>query len=111
MANLSLKLDNMRKAQSFTIYPFKAGETKVTIQSGTRIGQFDVETGVGVLSKNVASGAYFMHLNSFAGAKDYTLNAVDLQAVKMLIFSEGTELVIAKGLMTADNSGAATILN
>ena len=85
MANISLKLGNMRKSQKFSIYPVSENDLYVTIQSNKRIGRFHLETGEGILSVNCASGAYFHHLSKDFGAFNYTLTPLDLQAVRMLI--------------------------
>lgn len=111
MKDISLKLEGMRKAQNFCIYPVKKGETKVLIQSSTRIGQFDLTTGKGIFTKKaIPGGAIYVHLNKALGAVDFTLPAVDLQTIKMQIFVEGPELSIGGGIVLADNSGALTIL-
>ena len=60
MKTVSAKLANMRKEQEFVVYPFKLGEHFVTVQSDKSIGQFDIETGKGVLN---TKGSYFPHLS------------------------------------------------
>lgn len=74
MKEVSLKLSNMRKPQSFVVYPFKADAKEFIIQSDKSIGQFNRETGVGVLN---TKGSYFPDL---LFAKPYTLTRQELEA-------------------------------
>jgi hypothetical protein len=108
MKSINLKFGNMRKAQDFTIYPFKEGDATVTIQSHKAIAQIQVETGKMIYN---TKGCYFHHLNKFCGAEASILPAVDLQAIKMLIFVEGSTIVLGGGAVTADNSGAKNIFD
>ena len=59
---ITAKLGNMRKAVEWTVYPFNPDSKQIIVQSDTRIAQFDPKTGIGRLSKNHSSGAYFIHL-------------------------------------------------
>ena len=70
MRDITAKLAGMRKAQEFTVYPFKPGEL-ITVQSDKAIGQFCPVTGQGVLNWRGSGGKYFMHLSKFIGAEDY----------------------------------------
>lgn len=54
----------MRKAQNFVVYPVKAGDTTIKIQSKTRIGLINLETGVCTISASYPGGAYGIHLAS-----------------------------------------------
>lgn len=56
------KFKGMRKAQDFVVYPVKAGETTIKIQSDTRIGLINLETGVCTISASHPGGAYGVHL-------------------------------------------------
>lgn len=64
---LSLKLGTMRKAADFLVYP-GTDDTRIMIQSDTRIAVVDAGTGRGILSRGVSSGAYGVHLSAAAGA-------------------------------------------
>jgi len=75
-----LKLQGMKKAQEFTIYPYTGGDT-VTLQSDTRIMQLNLKTGNAILSKAHSSGSYFHHLNTFAGA--YLVAVPPMDVVKI----------------------------
>lgn len=110
MANISLKLHNMRKKQKFTIYPVSENDHHFIIQSNKRIGRFLLETGEGVLSVNCTNGAYFHHLSKALGAFNYKLTPLDLQAIRMLIFSAGEHYDCPGGFVKADNSKAKNIL-
>lgn len=77
MKRITAKLGNMRKAESFIVYPraTNATDDKLTIQSEHRICQFDPATGKGVLSVYRSSGAYFLHLSKALGATEITVPA------------------------------------
>lgn len=81
MFTITAKLGNMRKAVDWTVYP-KAKDPAddgsarmITIQSDSRIAQFNSQTGVGMLSAHKSGGAYFLHLNAFLGATAITVPA------------------------------------
>ena len=99
----------MRKAQNFTIYPFKEGDKTVLIQSDKSIARIDVETGEGIFNTS-PNGAFFVHLQ-MPSRKTFTLEGVYLQELRMKIFGEGKTMQIAGGIVTADNSGAVNILS
>ncbi len=65
--NVTAQLGNMRKPQEFTVYP-KTGDGRIIVQSDKSIGQFDPETGKGVLNTR---GCYFPHLSGALGAQEY----------------------------------------
>ncbi len=110
MSSINLKLDKMRKEDSFSIYPVAKGDNTVIIQSDSRIGEFNLETGIGVLSPRIAGGAYFMHLAKFMGAKSYQMTVADMNAIKTKLVAAGSTMVVGMGAMTADNSGGSTIV-
>jgi hypothetical protein len=61
--SFDLKLKGMRKAQDFIVYPITAedADKPIMVQSETRIGKIDLETGRGLMSKSHPNGAYFVH--------------------------------------------------
>ncbi len=67
LKSVSAKLGNMRKPQSFVVYPGKEGEDLI-VQSDKSIGQFNRETGKGILN---TKGCYFLHLTKLLGAQEY----------------------------------------
>ena len=68
------KLGNMRREQEFVVYPDRGGagadNSKIVIQSDTRICSFDPVSRKGMLSTHRANGAHFVHLSSFMGATE-----------------------------------------
>lgn len=111
MASINLKLGNMRKAQNFTIYPFREGDTHIIIQSDKRIARIDIKTGKGLVSSGKGGHPGFHALNSMFNPQLIQLSEVDLSTIRMIIFTEGATMQIAKGIITADNSGAKNILD
>lgn len=65
---VSAKLGNMRKPQSFVVYPRQAGEP-VHVQSDRACGWFDPATGKGMLN---TKGSHSAHLLPALGARAYT---------------------------------------
>jgi hypothetical protein len=80
MKQVTLKLDGMRKAQDFVVYP-KGDENALTIQSETYIAKVDPETGAGILAGPHASGAYFHHL-AFGKRRTVKLTTEQIAEVK-----------------------------
>jgi len=63
--SFDMKLPSMRKFQDFIVYPVSSSDADkpVTIQSDTRIGLIDLDTGRGLMSQSHVGGAYFVHLS------------------------------------------------
>jgi hypothetical protein len=57
--SIELKVANMKKAQSFIIYPFKASDTVIVLQSEKSIATLDKQTGVFKIN---TKGCYFVHI-------------------------------------------------
>lgn len=81
------KFNGMRKAQDFIVYPMHAGNdaSMAKVQSDTRIGMINMESGTVTMSRPKANGAYFIHLNgaSIVG----TLTSEELLMLKAAIFA------------------------
>lgn len=105
---MQLKFGNMRKAQDFTIYPFKKGDSTIIVQSTKSIAQIEVATGKMIYN---TKGCYFPYLNKHLGAQAGFLPSVDLAAIKVLVFIKGDTIELAGGALTADNSGAKNIFD
>ncbi len=106
MSSITLKFGNMRKAQDFTIYPFKEGDKEIIVQSDKAIAQINPTDGE--MTYNT-KGCYFPHLSKFLGAQKGQLSSLDLAALKMLVFANGEKISLGNGMVTADNSGAKNI--
>lgn len=107
------KFAGMRKPQDFIVYPIKAGDEsgRIVIQSATRIGLIDVESGKVWMSKPRAGGANFMHLpygNTLCTDK---LPQEDLFSLKAHIFAtaHGAAGKAENGIVQTDNSGALEV--
>lgn len=106
------KFPKMRKSQEFIVYPVaKDGSAKqLKIQSKTRIGLVDTETGKVVLTKSYPSGAYFQHLQ--VGEKyTFDLSEGDLSQLKVNVFASADPNAgkDRNGVVRTDNSGAIRI--
>ncbi len=105
-----IKLKGMRKPQQFDVYPIKEEDSKtvIMVQSDKRIALIHLDTGTGKISENHANGAYFHHL-SIDTLQHFQLTTLDLQALKLHIFTTNSKEAGTTGFYT-DNSGAADIL-
>ncbi|MDG1950042.1 MAG: hypothetical protein P8J32_04500 [bacterium] len=107
------KFPKMRKSQSFIVYPISSGSDAKTIkiQSDTRMGQINTETGEVLLTKPYPNGAYFHHLQ-IGQTQTFNLSDVDLQSLRMEIFASANSEAGKEenGVIQSDNSGAINIL-
>lgn len=106
--SFDLKLKGWRKIQDFSVYPMHNEQSYIKIQSSTRIGTIDLETGKGKMSQSHSSGAYFAHL-SMDKLTEFNLNAVDLQTLKMQLFTTAGKSV-GNSVITTDNSGTFSVI-
>jgi hypothetical protein len=113
--SFDLKLDDMRKPQSFSVYPISKDVVNVNdikVQSNKRFGFINVETGAGELSKSYPNGAYmhtFVMDKAMKQTKTFQLSERDLAALKQSIFLTADKEAGNSGIH-ADNSGAIKIL-
>lgn len=103
-ASFDGKFDGMRKAQDFIVYPMKEESERAMIQSDTRIGFVDLQSGVVKLSKSHQSGAYNVHLIEATQAGK--LSAEELLMFKAGIFATASGKAGNNGIVYTDNSGA-----
>lgn len=106
------KFAGMRKAQDFIVYPMKQGDDaqRPIIQSDTRIGIIDLETGSVWMSKPHANGANFIHLSMERALID-KLSPEEIFNLKAHIFASahGDAGRAENGVIGADNSGALEV--
>ena len=108
------KFAGMRKAQDFIVYPMKQGDDALrpVIQSDTRIGIIDLETGSVWMSKPHANGANFVHLSMERALID-KLSPEDVFNLKANIFAtaHGAAGKAENGFIQTDNSGALGVFS
>lgn len=111
MGTLSIeaKFNGMRKAQEFIIYPIKAGDPldSLLVQSDTRIGRIDLNTGIVTMSPPRSGGSYNVHL-MFATAID-TLDREELAGLKFRLIQTADKMAGNNGVMYTDNSGVEAV--
>lgn len=101
------KFDGMRKAHDFTVYPMYSGQMSCLIQSSTRIGKINLQTGLVMVSPARAGGSYSVHL---AYARDAgTLSGEELLMLKAEIFGSASGHAGTNGIVYTDNSGAIEV--
>lgn len=102
------KFDGMRKPQDFIVYPFHAGNqtTAAKVQSDTRIGLIDLDTGEVIMSPSRAGGSYGVHLALAKPAGK--LSAETLFTLKSAIFATASGKAGTHRVVT-DNSGAIEV--
>lgn len=92
MKCVTAKLGKMRKPQEFSVYPFQEGDTTITVQSDKAIGQFDIETGKGVLNCKGSNAKYFLHLQRALGAEPFEFPKEFVEACKAVQLKSGDEI-------------------
>lgn len=101
----------MRKPQDFIVYPMQDSGSIITIQSDTRIGQMDLDTGKLLLCGPWPSGAYFVHLQVPQKRSVHMLPVEDVQTLRGWIKSTGGPLVGGNNALAVncDNTGALAL--
>lgn len=97
----------MRKAQDFIVYPLKDETQHAKIQSDTRIGTIDLQSGAVTLSKPHASGAYFVHMGE--AREVCKLSGEDLFSLKAQIFASASGKAGTNGVVYVDNAAALEV--
>ena len=97
----------MRKPQDFVVYPMNDAADLAKIQSDTRIGVIDMQSGSIALSRPRAGGAYAAHLSGAAIVG--RLPAEELLIVKTAIMSTAHGMAGTNGMVYCDNSAAGDV--
>jgi hypothetical protein len=106
--SFSHKFQGMRKAQEFIVYPkHECNDSKLMIQSDTRIGILDAVTGKVTLSKPHSSGAYGHHLviDKLTACQ---IDDADLLTLRNAVIASGDNIV-GQSFVKTCNIGALTI--
>jgi hypothetical protein len=108
--SFNLKFDSMRKIQDFIVYPIdKSNVSKIIqIQSDTRIGQLDLDTGKCIMTKSHPNGAYGYHL-ALGETVPVQFNETQCNELKVYIYKT-KDNTGTNGIMLIDNTGAKNIL-
>lgn len=101
------KFEGMRKPQDFIVYPMKDSAGSAQIQSDTRIGTIDLETGAVLLTDAFKSGAYFAHM-VFAKSRG-KLAHEQLFMLKAEIMGSASGKAGTSGIVFVDNSAALEV--
>ena len=101
------KFAGMRKAQDFIVYPMKEAETHAQVQSDTRIGAIDLQSGFVMMSPARQGGSYGVHLALAANVGKLT--AEELLMFKAHILATAHGMAGTNGVVYCDNSGAADV--
>lgn len=102
--DFDMKAEGMRNAQEFTVYPMKAGDTYIIIQSDKRFGRLNLSTGEGIMNKKNVNNASSIHL-SMGERQSFKLTSSQLSALKNAVKGTGGKSV-GKAGVSSDNSGA-----
>lgn len=104
--SIEMKIQGMRKAQEFIVYPITKDADSIKIQSDTRIAVVN-RNGQGKCSKSHSSGAYFHHL-SLDPLTPFEFSKTDWrQIVEYTGLTEGDS--VGDSVVKTDNSGAKSI--
>src|SRR4029078_4036845 len=93
--------------QDFIVYPMQKASKEILIQSDTRIGKLNLETGKGQMSQSHASGAYQPHL-MMDKLIEFEISPLDAQSLRMQIFTTSGKEV--GDYIKSSNIGASDIL-
>lgn len=104
-ASFTGKFEGMRKVQEFIVYPIRAEQDWIDIQSDTRYGQIDLTTGDVTMSKPHAGGAYQIH-HMTEGHGVGVLTERELIYLKQFIRHTASANAGTNGIVYCDNSGA-----
>jgi hypothetical protein len=107
-ASFDGQFKGMRKPQDFIVYPITSNSDYIKIQSDTRIGTVNLDTGFVQLAGPIASGADFRHISNrkYCG----TLTGEELLTLKAHIASTSSAKAGSNGVIFTDNSGAISVL-
>jgi hypothetical protein len=119
--DFDMKLTDMRKPQEFSVYPIDGKKeslsdgtvAEIMIQSDKRIGTLSLATGKGKITKTYSNGAYFPHYTMDKAMNkliDFELKPVDIQALKLYIYSTASKRAGDGSGVVSDNSGAARVI-
>jgi hypothetical protein len=101
------KFAGMRQAQDFIVYPMHDSGAIIQIQSDTRIGRLNLNTGELLMSRAHPSGAYASHLMVDKVVLE-TLPAEDVQLLRQWIKSTGG-IEVGESFVKTDNTGAMAL--
>lgn len=68
MRHVKVKFLGMRKEDECVVYPYSEGQTEIMFQGDRTVGQFNIETGEGVLNCKGSNAKYGHHLSKMFGA-------------------------------------------
>jgi hypothetical protein len=108
--SFNLKFDSMRKIQDFIVYSIDKSQTNkvIQIQSDTRIGQLDLDTGKCIMTKSYPNGAYGHHL-ALGETVPVQFNESQCNELKTAIY-ETRNNTGTNGIVSIDNSGAKNLM-
>ena len=101
------KFPKMRKSQNFIVYPMQDSGTIITVQSTTRIGEIDLDTGKATMSKPRLGGSFTIHLAEKVDR--FELPQEDVQNLRQWIKNTGGPLVHGGHHVFVDNTGAMAL--
>jgi hypothetical protein len=107
--SFKMKIAGMRKEQEFIVYPIQMGDSSIKIQSDTRIGMIDMESGKGIMSQSHQSGAYGHHLSTDK-LIPFELSQEQLISLKEKI-RETAGSNVGSSIVKSDNLGASQFAN
>lgn len=100
----------MRKAQEFVVYPMQTAGPIIRIQSDTRFGELNLDTGEALLSPPESSYATSVHLSkakALGTVRKCTISPDELQVLRGWLKSlAGPEVKGTAGVLRVDNTGA-----
>ena len=110
--SFEMKAPNMRKPQEFIVYPMHEKSDKILIQSDKRWAEICVNSGAVEMTNGTGGhpNSWLLQLQKITGkAQKFTISEIDLQTLKMQIFTTAGKSV-GNAVISTDNSGAFEII-
>lgn len=98
--HITLKLEGMRKPQSFGLYPYD-GTDYLRLQSATRFMRVNLRTGEAILSKAHSNGSYGVDLMPERGAYKVQISPDDLKTLQEHLWKASG--VQTSGILSIEN--------
>ena len=103
--SFTAKFKGSRKEQEYIVYPMNSETKVITIQSDTRFGKIEIESGNVLLTKTHSNGAYAVHMNTDVLVGDSIENFEELKA----FIRKTSGSLVGDSIVKSDNSGAIGI--
>lgn len=103
------RFTGMRKEQEFTVYPMDKAGAEIRVQSDTRFGTINLDTGAVVMSRSRPNGSNSVTLQldvMTRRAVGDIVPADELETLKGFIRASGSTELVGRSIVKVENMGA-----